>query len=87
MGLRDSRNFFNGSTDVDLMGFGKFPLIFGQVHSHFSRLYTMEIFKVSHGRNYPDLGTYRWLRGLLVVPVQVPVVFGVVGGVHPVEIL
>ena len=82
MGLRDSRGVFGGFTDIDLMGFGKFPLIFGQVHSHFSRLYTMKIFKVSHGRKYPDLGTYRWLRGLLGVPV----VFGVVGGVHPVEI-
>ena len=87
MGLRDSRGVFVGFTDIDLMGSGKFPLIFGQVHSRFSRLCTKNILKVSHGRKYPDLGTYRWLRGLLVVPVQVPVVFGVVGGVHPVKIL
>ena len=40
--------------------------------------------KVSHGRDYPDLGTYRRLRGLLGVPVHVPVVCGVVGPVHPV---
>ena len=84
MGLRDSRGVFGGFTDIDLMGFGKFPLIFGQVRTRSTRFNTVKISKVSHGRKYPDLGTYRRLRGLLGVPVHVPVVFGVVGSVHPV---
>ena len=82
MGLRDSRSVFVGFPDVDFVGFGKFPLIFGQVQMRSTRVITDNFNKVSHGRDYPDLGTYRRLRGLLGVPVHVPVVCGVVGPVH-----
>ena len=79
----DSRCFPRGLSDVDLVGIGGFPFDFRQNNLHFLNITISYFVRVTTGRKWPDLVAYRRRGGRLGIPGRLPVVYGVVGPVHP----
>ena len=84
MGLRDSRSFPRGLTDVDLVGIGGFPFDFRQNVLHFLHITSRYSIRVTTGRKWPELVAYRRCRGRLGIPGRLAGIYGGVGPVHPV---